>query len=150
MPILEGRVMERVKGRTPALADGEPTALLKRARLLDREDRLLVELAVQGRLSRRKLGEIFHVPAGTVTRRLQRLAARLYDPIVIDLLDDTCPLGPEHRQIGIEHFLLRQSVRAIAAKHRMREPLVRASLDFVRGWHGGLRAQRDWSRVGRR
>lgn len=150
MPIHENRVIERANSSTPVAMDGEPTVLLKRARLLEREERLLVELALQGRLSRRKLGEVFHVPAGTVTRRLQRIAARLYDPLVIDLLDDTCPIAPEYRQIGVEHFLQRLSVATIAAKHCMRAADVRASIHFIRGWHRGLRAQREWTRVGRR
>ncbi|HEV7300829.1 MAG TPA: hypothetical protein VGN72_15795 [Tepidisphaeraceae bacterium] len=150
MPIHESRVMERVDGVTPRALDGEPTVILKRARLLERDDRLLVELALQGRLSRRKLGEVFHVPAGTVTRRLQRIAARLYDPLVVDLLDDTCPIAPEYRQIGVEHFLQRLSIATIAGKHCMRLADVRAAIHFIRGWHRGIRAQREWTRVGRR
>jgi DNA-directed RNA polymerase specialized sigma24 family protein len=125
----------------------DPASILARARLLGQDDRLLVELALQSRVSRRKLGQIFHVPAGTVTRRLQRLARRLHDPVVIDLLDDSCPLTPEYRQVGIERFLRGQSAAAIADKHRMRPADVQLILHFVKGWHNGLHLQRDWGKV---
>jgi DNA-directed RNA polymerase specialized sigma24 family protein len=147
MPILASTYLESLPTRSTSLYRDDPAPILARARLLGQDDRLLVELALQSRVSRRKLGQIFHVPAGTVTRRLQRLARRLHDPVVIDLLDDSCPLTPEYRQVGIERFLRGQSAAAIADKHRMRPADVRLILHFVKGWHNGIHLKRDWGKV---
>src|SRR4051812_45793734 len=78
-------------------------ALRKRVSLLREEDQVLIELALFGTASRRRIAEMVRLPAGTVSRRLRKLATRLYDPIVLGLLDDDCPLSPQQRQIGVEH-----------------------------------------------
>ena len=147
MPIVTNRTIEGRVRVKPISRAGEPKALLQRARLLDREDRLLVELVLQGNVTRKKLSEVFQIKPGTVSRRLQTLAARLNDPLVIDLLDDSCPLAPEYRQVGVEHFLLRHSAVAIAEKHAMALRDTRDMLIFIRGWHRGIRAQRDWGKL---
>jgi hypothetical protein len=147
MPVLASQFIESVRTTPTSLFRDDPQPLLTRARWLDPDDRLLVELAVKNRLSRRKLGQLFHVPAGTISRRLQRLAARLYDPLVADLVDPSCPLAPEYRQIGIEHFLRGQTIPTIADKHQMRHADVRSILQYTKGWHNGLHLQRDWKKV---
>src|SRR4051812_24842908 len=88
-------------------------ALLKRAALLAPADRTLVELAVGCSASQRQLATMLHQDAGTITRRLKRLLARLYDPLVLALLDPKNPLPPEYRQLGVEHLLQGLSVRQL-------------------------------------
>src|SRR4051812_13593373 len=93
-------------GRRLEPVDGKALAGLKqRISLLRPEDQVLVELSLSGTASRRRIAELLKRPAGTVTRRLQRLASRLHDPMVLWLLDVGCPLSPQQRQIGVEHFL---------------------------------------------
>jgi DNA-binding MarR family transcriptional regulator len=116
--------------------------LKKRISLLKREDQILIELAMSGTASRRRIAELIKQPAGTVSRRLRRLAARLHDPLVLGLLDDDCPLSPQQRQIGVEHLLTRLSVRELAAKHQMSSAAVMRHLHSLRDWHRATRATR--------
>jgi hypothetical protein len=141
MPLLDPAVLERqLNVRTPRhLGDGQ-RALLKRAELLDPDDRLLVRLAVHNGVSRRQLAQVLHIPPGSVTRRLQRLGARLNDPIVVALLEPRCPLAPEYRQLGVEHFLQGRSMRQLADAHRMALCEVRQMIAYLRGWHRGITA----------
>ena len=147
MPLLDPTVLERqLNVRAPQhLVDGQ-RAVLKRAELLDPDDRLLVRLALHNGVSRRQLAQVLRIPAGSVTRRLQRLGARLNDPLVVALLDSSCPLAPEYRQLGVEHFLRGRSMRQLADAHRMAIGEVRRIIAYLRGWHRGitaaLRAQR--------
>jgi hypothetical protein len=147
MPIVSNRTIDRRQRIKPIAQAGEPKALLLRARLLPPQDRLLVELALGGQVNRRQLAVAFGVRPGTVTRRMQSLAARLCDPLIIDLLDDSLPLAPEYRQVGVEFFLQRRSAVTIGQRHRMRVTDIRQILTFLRGWHRGLRSHRDWARV---
>jgi len=143
MPLLDPTILEsQLHVRAPAgLADGQ-RAVLKRAELLDPDDRLLVRLALHNGVSRRQLAQVLHIPAGSVTRRLQRLGARLNDPIVVALLEPRCPLSPEYRQLGVEHFLQGRSLRQLADAHRMAIGEVRRVLAYLRGWHRGITAAR--------
>lgn len=147
MPLVANRVIESRVRIKPIAKAGEPKLVLRRAQMLDRKDRLLVELVMKGRATRKELSDVFGIQPGTVTRRVQRLSARLFDPLVADLLDDSCPLAPEYRQVGIEYFLLRLGAAPIADKHRIPVREVERRLAFVRGWHRGLRVQRDWGKV---
>jgi DNA-directed RNA polymerase specialized sigma24 family protein len=124
-------------------------ALLKRAALLLPDDRALIELAVGSCVSHRQLATMLRRPAGTITRRLGRLLARLYDPLVIALLDPRNPLPPEYRQIGVEHLLQGQCVRQIADRHQMHTQRVQRILALVRGWHRAATSQQNWSSVSR-
>jgi hypothetical protein len=136
------RMLDNMIADKPIRLSGKPTTLMRRAKLLPERDRLLVELAVDSRLSRRKLARVFNRPPGSLIRRLHRLSARLYDPLVVDLTDPDCPLEPEQRQIGLEFYLLRLPARKIAARHGMKTYQVRRQLSYLKGWHGGLRASR--------
>jgi DNA-directed RNA polymerase specialized sigma24 family protein len=110
-------------------------AFLKRATLLLPEDRVLVEMAIRNHASHRQLARMLNRPPGTVTRRLRRIIARLYDPLVLALLDPLNPLPPEHRQLGIEHLLQGRSMKDLAELHQMHPHNVRRMLDEIRGWH---------------
>jgi DNA-directed RNA polymerase specialized sigma24 family protein len=139
MPLLDPAILERqASARAPRdLSDGQ-RAVLKRAELLDPDDRLLVRLAVHNGVSRRQLAQMFHQQPGSVTRRLQRLGARLNDPLVVALLDARCPLPPEYRQLGVEHFLQGRTMRELADAHQMTLSEVRRVIAYLRGWHRGV------------
>ena len=121
--------------RVSADVDGADAEILRRARLLLPRDRSIIELTVRNRASRQAIARTLGLAPGTVSRRLQRLSARLHDPLVIALLDPACPLAPEYRQVGVEHFLQGLPARHIADKHRMGEVQVRAMIALIRQWH---------------
>jgi DNA-directed RNA polymerase specialized sigma24 family protein len=123
---------------TEATGDSN-SALLRRAQFLRDEERLLLELAIRSDLSVRQIGRLKNVPPGTISRRVQRLCARLRDPMVNWLIDPAaCTLPPEHRQLAIEHFVQGHSSNELAEKHMMRAARVRQMLDQVRGWHRAI------------
>jgi len=135
--------LDEVSGRRVGrrLAADDAADVLRRAKLLPDADRRLIELAVRGTLSCRQIGGAIGVGHGTVARRLARVLARLRDPLVVALLEPTCPLAPEYRQLGVEHFLQGKSMIELADTHRMDRRRVRDVLNFIRGWHGGMAAR---------
>jgi len=98
-------------------------------------DRVLLELALSGERSRRGVARALGIEAGTVTRRLSRLIARLSDGLTNALLAETCPLDADLRQLALEHFLGDQSQRELADLHRMTRGAVSRALQYVRGWY---------------
>lgn len=144
MPILTNRTLDRVRHERTDAYRGDAKALLARAQRLDRDDRLLVELVVRDRLARRKLAEIFREHPATVMRRLHRLVARLHDPLVLALMDDTRPLAPDLRDVGLDYFLLRRPLARIGRERGRTLHDVRGVVQFLRGWHRGLAGERDW------
>jgi DNA-directed RNA polymerase specialized sigma24 family protein len=141
----EQDVIERARrtGRHAEPVDAKSlSGLRKRISLLREDDQVLVELAMSGTASHRRIAELVKRPAGTVSRRLQKLAARLHDPIVLGLLDEDCPLSPQQRQIGVEHLLTGLSVRDLAAKHQIPLTAVMRHLHSLRDWHRTSRATR--------
>lgn len=142
MPLISTQEMAERFSASRRMTEGASPGLLGRLGLLEREDRMLLELVLRGRMSRRELASLYRCPAGTVTRRVQRLAARLHDPLVVALCDPKCPLPPEYRQLGLEYFLRGQSIRAMADRHLLRPGQVRQMIEFVRGWGRGVRSVR--------
>jgi len=111
--------------------------------LLNSKERLLVEMALKHGLSRRQMGLALDLPPGTVTRRLRRLVNRLYDPLIDALMDRTCTLSSEERQVGIEYFLQRKPVGEIAREHGLSRWATRQMIEFIRGWQRGIRQQQQ-------
>jgi DNA-directed RNA polymerase specialized sigma24 family protein len=144
MPLLDHRTIDNLGHRARTVAPPGPLQqeLLRRATVLLPRDRLMVELAIRHGVSRRRLAEALGIPAGSVTRRLQKLGARLHDPLVVALLCPNCPLASEYRQLGIEHFLQGQSLRQLAELHRMTLDQVRRMITYIRGWHNGAATAR--------
>jgi hypothetical protein len=112
--------------------------LLERARFLSEEDRKLVEMSLRYSLTRRQMGVALGFTAGTITRKLRHLVARLRDPLVIAIIDPACTLPPEHRQIGIEYFLHQASIPSLAVKHDTPRNEIREMVEYIRGWHRGV------------
>jgi hypothetical protein len=155
MALLSNHVLDRMDARRPAARrvdarDLDRAEILRRAKFLLTDDRRLVELSIRGACTRDEVGEILGITAGSSSRRLRRVLTRLNDPISVALLDPSCPLPDDYRQLGIEHFVQGRSMSALAELHRMTRRAVMRSLEFVRGWHRGLSAQRLWDNVGKR
>ncbi len=112
-------------------------SFMKRLAVLPQRDRAIIELTLRANLSRAGIARALGITPGQVTRRLRILYARLHDPLVVALFDARCPLTPEYRQLGTEHFLLGSSPRELADKHRLSVHDVRRTLVFLRGWHKG-------------
>ena len=113
-------------------------ALAQRLAALPSRDRAIVELTMSSKLTRAEIARALDIAPGQVSRRLRILYQRLHDPLVVTLFDRACPLPSEHRQLGIEHFLLGLTVNQLADKHQMRWSAVNAALTYVRGWHKGV------------
>jgi hypothetical protein len=138
MPLLDPRLIDRRIGAPiPHTVETAQQQLLRRAELLLPPDRLLVQLALRNHLSRRQLAEVMGIPAGSVSRRLQRLGARLNDPLVIALLHEKCTLAADYRQLGVEYFLQDRPMRDLARSHDMPLTEVRQIITYLRGWHRG-------------
>src|SRR5688572_29771339 len=147
MPLVENQVLDRRSVEDGQIPAGVPAELLKRAALLLEPDRALVHMSFKANATRHMIACALGLAPGTITRRLQRIGARLHDPLVVALLDRTCPLVSEYRQIGIEHFLQGLSTHAIGEKHRMSHDRVRRMLQAVRLWHeSGVRPVDPWKK----
>jgi hypothetical protein len=146
MPLFDNQFLDRMPGpaRSRPRADHphQPTLdqRFPHVGLLAPDDRRLLDLALKYRVPHRQIGSALNLPAGTVTRRLKRLLARLHDPLVNALADPNCPLSQEYRQLGLEHFLQGQPTARLADLHQMSPLQVRRILEFVRGWHRGFSA----------
>lgn len=112
--------------------------LLDRVRFLDDADQMLFTLIRQGAVSLRQISRLTGVHGGTLSRRLHRLANRLHDPVVAALIDHGKALRPEHRQLGIEHFLHGKNITQLAELHQMTRREVTRILMFLRGWSRGV------------
>ncbi|HZZ44532.1 MAG TPA: sigma factor-like helix-turn-helix DNA-binding protein, partial [Tepidisphaeraceae bacterium] len=78
---------------------GEPTGMrvvrrvevgremLKYAKEMGEEDRLVLELFFRRGMTRREIGQVMGVDGGTVSRRIRRLAVRLREPVVVAVME---------------------------------------------------------------
>jgi hypothetical protein len=136
--IVDNQILDRVKEVDFRSTPDARRLMLRRAEFLDRRDQTLVQLVLRGTLSLRDIAGLVGSDAGTVCRRMARLANRLNDPLVVALTDPRCPLPAEHRQLGIEHFVRGIRFRDLVELHRMSPHAVRRMLTFIRGWHKGV------------
>jgi hypothetical protein len=139
MALIDNQILDKHFDGSAArarLAEAVPEAVRKRAAFLLEPERTLFQLLADGSVSRRQVARMLKVPPGTLTRRVQKLANRLHDPLVVALLDnDRCPLASEYRQLGIEHFLQGRTIRNLSDRHRISASKVRDMIQFIRGWH---------------
>src|SRR3954470_23363693 len=101
MQVLEQMQARRVFLGVRPVTDAAREVLLGRAASLDQADRSLMEMIFRHKLSLRDVSQIVAKPPGTLCRKVQRLCARLRDPMVAALLDDECDLAAELRQLGV-------------------------------------------------
>src|SRR5262245_51228303 len=113
--------------------------LLNRARVLPQQDRLVIELAFKNQLSMRQIAQILKRPPGSISRRLNRLRARLCDPLVAALLDPDCTLAPRYHAIAIQYFAQGKRLDQLMREHEVTRFELRGILSFVRGWLKGTR-----------
>jgi DNA-directed RNA polymerase specialized sigma24 family protein len=111
--------------------------MLRRAQWLDERDRALVQLSVKGNLTLREMAGVVGLPAGSISRRLARVRARLQDRVVNALLDSRAGLPKEFREVGLEYFLTGMPLYEIADRHRMPIGQVRRIVQFIKGWQKG-------------
>lgn len=143
MPLMDNPTLDRSSGGENRLGVPEKQQiLLARAAYLLKDDRILLELAIRGQMTQRQIGQILSLPPGTISRKLRRLGNRLYNPLVIALLDKACPLPREYRQLGIEYFLQNRPLRELAESHQLTGHEVRGMIEHLRGWHRGITAMR--------
>ena len=130
-PVIVERLVREPRGRPEVTVE----RLLHRARALPEADRLLVELALRNRVSRRQIGILLGLSTGGVCRRLHRLTTLLQDPLTIALLEARDQIPAEAREIGIDHFIRQRSVRAISHQRGVPQSYVTRLLDYIRAWH---------------
>jgi len=149
MPLMDQMYIDRVLSDRPSPRSQAPargaagSSLLERARHLEPDEKLLVELAFKNHLSHRQIGQLMKVEAGTITRRLQRICTRLRDPLILSLIDDcarrsTHALPEQTRALALGHFLHRKSATELARVYGRSEREISRALDFVRGWYRGV------------
>lgn len=116
---------------------GGPTAIYQRSAYLLKHERAIFQTSLRGDLSRRQLANMIGIPAGTLCRKLNRIARRLDEPMTLALLDPACPLPPDQRALAIQHFVQGQHVRRLAELHNISESRVKSILSYVKGWQKG-------------
>jgi hypothetical protein len=134
-------VVENQEQRVRPDAAGQVERVLARARFLGEQDRTIIEMLAKGNLSRREVARLVGISPSSLTRRVQRLASRLHDPIVVALIDGDKVLPPEYRQLGLEHFLQGHGPTKLAEMHRISMWEVRRMLGHIRGWFEGQKGR---------
>jgi Sigma-70, region 4 len=137
--IVDSRRLDQMFGAQAGRRDfGGEGDLFRRARALGEKDRLIIELAFKNQMTVRQIGQILEMPAGTISRRVNRICARLRDPMVVALLEGDCGLASQMKRIAIEHFVRGKRVDELAKEHQIKPGQVRGVLSFVRGWYRGV------------
>lgn len=119
---------------------GASRGLEKRILFLDPSDRKLLELTVNGTLTRREAGILVGLSSGTVTRRVRRLLDRLHDPIVAALADYGQLLPELHREVGLAYFLRKRSLTQIEREYGLSRYAVKRMVQYIQGWHEASRS----------
>jgi hypothetical protein len=107
-------------------------------RLLPAEDRRLIELLLVRGLSHRAAAMELRVAPGVVSRRIQRLRKLVASPTVRAVAEHVESLAIPARQIAVDHFFSRMSVKLICDRQCLTRREVQAQLDFIRGWARAL------------
>jgi len=136
-------VLDRIAEKVDLGRKSLQESVLERAELLPDDERMAFLLTIRGHLTREEVSGLAGVNKGTVTRRLQRASARLYDPVVVALSDPRCTLSRKHRDIGLGRLLGRRNIDDLAAEHHISSKQVRRMLDYVNGWYQGMRERKQ-------
>jgi DNA-directed RNA polymerase specialized sigma24 family protein len=138
--VVSNQSLDQLEDRSSRQGKGPEDALRRAAQLLP-DDRVLIELVLQRRLSFRQVATILKLTPGTISRRVRRISARMTDPIVDSLLDNRRHLTRQYREVGLAYFLQGQSVPRIGRTHDLPANEVRQILTFLRIWHRGMLAR---------
>jgi hypothetical protein len=131
--------LEERSGRTRA--EPQHDHALQRAAHLLPDDRVLVEMVLQHRMSLRQVATILKQTPGTISRRLRRITNRMTNPIVDALLDSNLHVAAQYRRLGIAYFLQGQSIPTLARAHQLPADEVKQIITFLRVWHRGMSAR---------
>lgn len=107
--------------------------LLQRARYLAPRDTVLVQNALERKLTNVQIGRIVGRHPGNVGRRVHRLLRRLNEPSIVLLIDYGNQFPRELYDAGIERHVQGLSLAAIAQKHGISRNEVRERLAQLRG-----------------
>lgn len=107
-------------------------------RLLPAEDRRLIDLLVVRGLSHRAAARELALPPGVITRRVRRIRNLLASPTIRAIAEHIDSLASPVREVAIDHFFSRMSIRLIGDRVGLTRREVQARLDYVRGWARAL------------
>jgi hypothetical protein len=96
------------------------------------EDRTILELTQAG-ATRRMIASALGMNAGNVTRRVQAIRTRLNSLAARQLLEPTCPLPDQIRDVAADHLIGGKTVRAISRARRIPLYVVNRHIDYARG-----------------
>ncbi|HEY7087643.1 MAG TPA: hypothetical protein VH518_06105 [Tepidisphaeraceae bacterium] len=119
--------------------DDRDSRLLRLLKFLNEEDHLIIKMFLQHGMSQRQIGRALRIPSGTMTRRIRAILARLNDPLIHALLSEHCALCADDRQIGVEYFLQKMTLRQLSSRHQLNWHQLRARIEYIRGWFYGQR-----------
>jgi hypothetical protein len=96
---------------------------------------MLAQMMLAQNATYRQIAGVLGIAPGTVCRRVCKIANRLYDPLVVRLIEHPGALRQEYRTLGIEYFLIGRSIAQLADIHKMPRSQIRAILQMLRVWH---------------
>ena len=119
---------ERLRAAVSAKMTAGAEILLNRAELLEPEDRALLRLAFDRGASLGEVAAVMGASRGTVSRRINKLLARLQQPGFLHLYREDAELSPLTRRVAQAYYIGGLPQRAVAQRlglslHRIREQL---------------------------
>lgn len=99
---------------------------------LKEADRSILELAERG-MSHRMIGQLVGITAGSVSRRLAMVKARLASPLARCALDPNTPLRPDERETATLHAVTGLSLREVARARRLPLHVITDQIRFAQG-----------------
>lgn len=143
MRLVDHKILERSIRVERIHAGGITPDMAKRMEEMAVSDRLFLQLAMDESRTFREVAVIVGCSAGTVSRRIRSLKARLRNPLVIALFERACPVPEEYREIGLDYFLRGRNTREIAQLRELSRFQVMQLIYFIRTWFSGFCANRD-------
>jgi hypothetical protein len=101
-------------------------------RWLTEEDRAMVELAQRGG-TRRMIAAAVGMSAGNVSRRIQNVRTRLMSSNARFLLEPTCPLPDQVREVAGDYLIGGKAAREISRTRRIPLYLVHRHINYASG-----------------
>lgn len=111
----------------------------RRIAFLHPAERKLLEISLGSDFTRREIATLLGTSAGTITRRLRNILARLHRPIVAALVERGDLLPELYKEIGLAYFLRRTSIHQIARQLQLSPHRVTMIIQYLKGWLKGAR-----------